>query len=257
MIRQSTIESLKIMRLGGMAAELERQMADAEGFRDMPFEDRLALLVNAESAKRQVSKYERCMRMARFPLHGATMEGIEYYEDRRLSKTQMLTFASCRYIEEGHHIILKGASGNGKTYIASALGEAACRKFLSVRYIRMPELLDELGIAKAGNEFKKVVGTYRNVDLLVLDEWLIRCLTPEESYNLFEIIEARSQHGSTIFCTQYETKGWYKRINPDPNNDSPISEAIMDRIIHNAYEVLIDGDKSMRERHGLNAGVNV
>ena len=100
----------------------------------------------------------------------------------------------------------------------------------------MPELLDELCYAKANNEFKKVVKAYQKVDLLILDEWLIRCLTPEEFYNLFEIIEARTKHGSTIFCTQFETEGWYRRVNPDLENDSPISEAIMDRIVHNAYQ---------------------
>ena len=84
-----------------------------------------------------------------------------------------------------------------------------------------------------------MVKAYQKVDLLILDEWLIRCLNPEESYNLFEIIEARTKHGSTIFCTQFETEGWYKRVNPDPENDSPISEAIMDRIVHNAYQILV------------------
>lgn len=136
------------------------------------------MLVNAEWNRRQSNKLNRFIRNAHFAVPSATVEGIEYHEDRKLDKAQMLRFATCQYIDEGHHIILKGASGNGKTYIACALGNAACRRFKKVQYIRMPELLDELSIARSGGTLKKVLESYKKKDLLILDEWMIRPLSP-------------------------------------------------------------------------------
>ena len=253
MITQSTIDSLRAMKLTVMVKELEHQLEDASTYGTLGFEDRLGLLVDAEWNRRQANKLARYIKASHFSAPNATIEGIEYYEDRKLDKAEILRFATCKYIEDGHHIILKGASGNGKTYLACALGHAACRKFKSVRYIRMPELLDELSVAKGCGTLKKTIKSYQKVDLLILDEWLIRPLTPQESYDLLEIAESRCEKGPMIFCTQYDPDEWYERITPDPNVDSPISEAIMDRIIHNSYDVLIQGKISMRERHGLKA----
>lgn len=190
-MNQQTIDMLTEMKMTAMAAEFANQIQDAS-FNSIGFEERLGMLVTAEWNRRQNNKVARLMRNAEFGIPSAVMEEIEYHEDRKLDKAQLLRLAACNYIDEGHHVVLDGASGNGKTYIACALGNAACRRMKTVRYIRMPELLDELNIARSNGSLKKLMKTYKKVELLILDEWLIRPLTSQESYDLLEIAESRS-----------------------------------------------------------------
>lgn len=137
--------------------------------------------LDKEWDKRKSTKLQKLIRSAEFRYPNACMEDIEYHPDRNLDKGQMLEFSTCRYISDDHHIILKGASGNGKTYIACALGIAACRNFIKVRYVRLPDLLNELAVAHGDGTLKKVIKAYQKIDLLILDEFLLTSIPNRSS----------------------------------------------------------------------------
>jgi DNA replication protein DnaC len=245
MTNESTLSKLNDMRMSAMAETFSNQLRNSD-YQDLSFEERFSLLVDIEWSRRQNNKLDRLIKSAQLRDNQASIEDIEYHPDRKLDKSQILRLATGQYIEENHNIILKGASGNGKTYLACAFGIAACRHFYRVKYIRLPDLLDELAVARGEGVFQKVMKQYKKVNLLILDEWLLTPLRGNEARDLLELVESRHQNSSTIFCSQFDPRGWHEKI-----GEETLADAILDRIVHNSYEIYIDGRESMRERNGI------
>ena len=160
MIDNSTLERLREMKMNGFAAELENQLKDNETYTNLSFEERIGILVDAEWNRRQNNKFNRLLHTARFSNNDACIEGIEYIEDRHLDKKEILRYSTCKYINDGHHIILKGASGNGKTYIACALASNACRNEYASRYFRLSEFFSVMYSMNTSSRCTKVSGYF-------------------------------------------------------------------------------------------------
>jgi len=244
MLTENTVTKLHEIRLGVMAEYFRQQLLDP-AMNAMAFEERFGLLVDVEWAARKSNRLKRLIKNAGYAISGACVEDIAYHADRKLDKTQISQLAGCSYIYENHNVIIMGATGVGKTYLACALGIAANRNFFAVKYVRLPDLLSDLAIARVNNIYPKIIKQYTQAKLLILDEWLLFPLKQEEGRDLLEIIEARHNQGSTIFCSQFDADVWYTKI-----GEPILAEAICDRIVHNSYSIVLSGD-SMRKRNGI------
>ena len=236
MLSESTINKLFEMRLNSMAQTFRDQMTD-DVYACMPFEERFGLLVDSEWYRRRNNRLTRLIKKAGYVYTNACVEDIKYTPSRHLDKGQIARLSSCNYIQECNNVIILGATGTGKSYISCALGVAANRNFYSAKYIRITDLFSELAIARGEGNYQKVIKEYKTVKLLILDDWLLLKLNDTEARDLLEIVEARYRRNSTIFCSQFEVTGWFPKI-----GNETIADAICDRIVHNAYTIVLEGE---------------
>ena len=224
MLSNETVRKLHEMRLGVMAEAFSTQLEDVQ-FQSVSFEDRFAMLVDAEWSARKSNRLTRLIRNAGYADPAACVENIEYHPERRLDQEQILRLASCTYLQEAHNVIVLGATGAGKTYLACALGMAASRSFYSVRYIRLPDLLVEISVARTNGTYRDYMKKLKKDKLLILDEWLLYPLKEAEARDVLELVEARNKVASTIFCSQYDTSEWHETLYAPT-----LADAICDRI---------------------------
>jgi DNA replication protein DnaC len=240
MLTNETTCKLQEMHLSVMAESFSEQLKDPQ-YNGMSFEDRFALLVDAEWASRKSNHLSRLIKNAGYALN-ACIEDVEYLPERKLDRTQILRLASCAYVQEAHNVILLGATGSGKTYLACALGMSASRNFYTVKYIRLPGLLVEISLARGDGTYREYMKKLKKVKLLIIDEWLLYPLKENEARDVLELVEARSKISSTIFCSQFDVPGWHENL-----YDPTLADAICDRIVYDSYMIRVEGD-SIRKR---------
>ena len=243
MLVQPLLDKLGSLKLAGMREGLREQMENP-AYRKLSFEERLGLLLDLEWTLRQTRKQTRRMRVARFR-EAAVIEDLDFSASRGLNRAEVLALTQDDWIRRHLNIIITGPTGAGKTYLACALGQSACRNGVSVRYFQIAKLLQKITYARADGSSPKFLEILAKTQLLVIDDWLRNPLTESQTPDLLEILEDRYGRASTMLATQIPVSDWHDRL-----GNPTLSEAVMDRIIHNAYRLELRGE-SMRKRRSL------
>jgi DNA replication protein DnaC len=240
MLNEQTYEKLYAMKLVGMAEALKDQMgrADMDG---LAFEERFAMLVDAQHLFRENKRMKRLLENAKLKL-SASMEDVDYRTSRDLDKSVFLKLGTCEWVRSHRNVIVVGPTGVGKTFLACALAHKACREGMSSFYIRTPKLYYMLAMARADGSYARVLSKLAKTSVLVIDDLGIAALTDTERQDLLEVIEDRHGSASTIVTSQLPVEHWHEVV-----GDPTIADAILDRLVHNAHKITLKGE-SMRRR---------
>lgn len=239
MLVHPTLDKLHALKLNGMAAALSDQLR-MSNLDDLGFEERLGLLVDREMTERHNRKLRLRLKKARLRLNAA-VEDIDFRHPRGLDKSVVLALASCRFVQEHHNVLITGPTGVGKSYLACALAQKTCREGYRALYYRLPRLLQELAVARADGRYGKILVHLLKHDLLVIDDWGLASLDDLGRRDLLEILEDRHGRRSTLVASQLPVAAWHDMI-----GDKTLADAILDRLVHTAYKIVLEGD-SMRK----------
>lgn len=240
MLTHPLLEKLELLGFYGMLKALQEQMQMPD-IEKLTFEERLGLLIDREMTERENRRLKTRLRKAKLR-QNASVEDVDFRHPRKLDKTLFMQLADGRWLKEHHNLLIIGPTGVGKTYLACALAQKACRQGYSALYLRLPRLLYDLSIAKADGRYDKLLTAIGRTDLLVLDDWGLDKFVKEQRHDLLEILEDRHGRRSTLVTSQLPVKHWHEII-----ADPTIADAILDRLVHNAYKLELTGD-SMRKK---------
>jgi DNA replication protein DnaC len=235
MLIQPTFEKLYALRLGSMAAAFAEQQKDAK-ISSLSFDERFGLLVEAEHLARDNRRIKALLKDAELRIASACIEDVDASAQRGIDKGLLRQLASCAWIDQNHNTLITGATGTGKSYLACALGQTACRRGLKVLYRRMPRLLDELALAKADGTYTKVLRKLARAQLLIVDDFGLGHPTDTQRHDLLEVFEDRYGARATVITSQLPRESWHEWI-----GDETLADAILDRLVHNAYKIELKG----------------
>ncbi|RLB12241.1 MAG: AAA family ATPase [Deltaproteobacteria bacterium] len=244
MLNEQTIEKLYHMKLNGMAEAFKEQILQPD-LAQMSFEERFALLVERHWTWKEDRRMKRLLSLAKLKIN-ACIEDIDYRAPRGLQKSVILQLSSCDWVRNAHNVIITGPTGAGKTYLACALANRACRMGLSAFYIRIPNLFQELAIARADGSYSKIMKKLLRAKVLVLDDLGLSPMSAQERRDLLEVVEDRHGLTSTIVAAQLPIEHWHENI-----RDPTIADAVLDRLVHNAYKINLKGESMRKLRSTL------